>query len=113
MRSPMLPSGISCVLHSGESKVRTVQIIAAAGLALICAVAPADAEKRVALVIGNDRYANLPANEQLQKAANDARSVGGALARIGFDVISGENLGRGALLGKLNDLVQRLAPGDT
>jgi hypothetical protein len=63
-------------------------------VALICAVAPANADKRVALVIGNDRYANLAANEQLQKAVNDARAVGGALKQIGFDVISGENLGR-------------------
>jgi uncharacterized caspase-like protein len=66
----------------------------------------------VALVIGNDRYANLPANEQLQKAGNDARAVGGALRQIGFEVIPGENLGRRALVGKLNELVQRLAPGD-
>ena len=39
----------------------------------------AAAEKRVALVVGNDRYANL---DPLQKAANDAQSVGDALARL-------------------------------
>jgi hypothetical protein len=38
--------------------VRFRQFIAAAWLALTCAAAPAHAEKRVALVIGNDRYAN-------------------------------------------------------
>ena len=42
-------------------------------------VAPGHAEKRVALVIGNDRYANLPADQQLKKAVNDARAVGNAL----------------------------------
>ena len=35
--------------------------------------------KRVALVVGNDRYPNLPAHEQLQKAVNDAQAVSGAL----------------------------------
>jgi uncharacterized caspase-like protein len=67
----------------------------------------------VALVIGNNRYANLPAGEQLQKATNDARSVSGALQQVGFEVILGENLDRRALVGKLNAFVQRLAPGDT
>src|SRR5215470_15147819 len=79
----------------------------------MCAVAPAHADKRVALVIGNERYANLSANEQLQKAVNDARAIGGALRQIGFDVISGENLGRQALIDKLDETVRRLSQGDT
>jgi uncharacterized caspase-like protein len=73
----------------------------------------AHADKRVALVIGNDRYANLPAHEQLQKAVSDARAVGGALRQIGFDVIAGENLGRQALIDKLGEASQRLSVGDT
>ena len=93
--------------------MRFLQFIAVAGLALTCAVAPAHAEKRVALVIGNDRYANLPTHEQLQKAVSDARTVGGSLRQIGFEVISGENLDRRALVGRLNDLIQRVGPGDT
>jgi Caspase domain len=71
-------------------KVRFPQFVAATWLAFVCALAPAYAEKRVALVVGNNRYANLSAGDQLQKAVNDARSVGGALRRIGFDVITGE-----------------------
>jgi hypothetical protein len=47
--------------------MRFLHFIAAAWLALTCALAPAQAEKRVALVIGNDRYANLP-GQQLRKA---------------------------------------------
>jgi hypothetical protein len=76
-------------------------------------VTSAHAEKRVALVIGNDRYPNLSLTEQLQKAANDARSVGAALKQIGFEVVSGENLGRQALLAHLDAAAQRVAPGDT
>jgi formylglycine-generating enzyme required for sulfatase activity len=93
--------------------MRFPQIIAAAWLALLCAFGQAHAGKRVALVIGNDRYANLPHHEQLQKAVNDAQAVGGVLRQIGFDVISGENLGRQALLARLDEAAQRLTPGDT
>ncbi len=87
-------------------------IIMAAGLMLMCALAPAHAEKRVALVIGNNRYVNLPPTQQLQTAVNDARSVSTALKQIGFDVISGENLGRQAFLAQLDAAAQRLAPDD-
>jgi hypothetical protein len=88
-------------------------IIIAAGLVLTCAFTAANAERRVALVIGNEHYANLSANEQLQKAVNDARAVGTTLKQIGFEVVSGENLGRQALLARLDDAAQRLGPGDT
>src|SRR5215468_7563277 len=93
--------------------VRFLHLIAVTWLALACALAPAYAEKRVALVIGNDRYANLAANEQLQKAVNDARAVGGALRQLGFEVMSGENVGRLELVDKLDAFARRLAPGDT
>jgi hypothetical protein len=84
-----------------------LHIIAVAGLALACALAPARAEKRVALVIGNDRYANLPASEQLQKAVGDARAVGNALRQIGFTAVEGENLGRQALIDRLDDVARQ------
>jgi len=93
--------------------VRIVTLIAWAALATVIGAGAGHAEKRVALVVGNDRYANLPADQQLQKAVNDSRAVGDALTRIGFDVISGENLGRQALVDKFDELTQRLAPGDT
>jgi hypothetical protein len=93
--------------------MRFSQIVAIAWLALLCAVETAHTEKRVALVIGNDRYANLSDQEQLRKAVNDARAVGSALKQIGFDVISGENLGRQAMIDKLGDTAQRLSAGDT
>jgi formylglycine-generating enzyme required for sulfatase activity len=96
-----------------EAKVRIAQLISVASLALMWALTPAHAEKRVALVIGNDRYANLAANEQLQKAVNDARAVSGALRQIGFEVIPGENLGRQAMLARLDETAQRLSTGDT
>jgi hypothetical protein len=95
-----------------ETEVRFSQIIAMAWLVLLCAVATGQAEKRVALVIGNDHYANLSDHEQLRKAVNDARAVGSALKQIGFDVISGENLGRQAMIDRLGETAQRLSAGD-
>ncbi len=92
--------------------MRFLHVIIAVGLALTCALAPARAAKRVALVIGNDRYVNLP-NQQLQKAVGDARAVGAALLQIGFDVISGENVDRNGLADKLDEMTRRLAPDDT
>ena len=88
------------------------------GLALATAMAilsatSAVAEKRVGLVIGNDRYANLPPDQQLQKAVNDARAVGTVLEKLGFKVIRGENLDRRAMVDCLDDLTRQLEPGDT
>jgi len=93
--------------------MRLVAAIACAAMLVGLGAVPGHAEKRVALVVGNDRYANLPKDEQLRKAVNDARAVGDALGRIGFQVIRGENLGRLALLAKLDELTQKLEPGDT
>ena len=57
---------------------------------LICIGAPSSyAEKRVALVIGNNAYENAIA---LPNPRNDAEDVSAALKRIGFDVIVGLDL---------------------
>ena len=50
--------------------------------------------KSVALVIGNDGYANVPS---LQKAVNDARSVSVELERLGFIVRRVENVDQRAM----------------
>jgi hypothetical protein len=78
----------------------------------MCALTSAHAERRIALVIGNDQYPNLGAHQQLQKAVGDARAVGAALRQINFDVVEGENLGRQALIDRLDD-VTRQASGAT
>jgi formylglycine-generating enzyme required for sulfatase activity len=55
----------------------------AAALALT-AVAPASAEKRVALVIGNSTYRHVP---QLANPSNDARLIADTLRALGFSLI--------------------------
>ena len=90
-----------------------------AGLALLVAAAAlcwsdaARAEKRVALVIGNDRYINMALDRQLRKAVNDANTVAAAMRSLGFEVIVGTDLGRQAMIDKLAEFTARLEAGDT
>jgi hypothetical protein len=72
--------------------------------------APAHAEKRVALVIGNNDYKNVP---KLQKAVNDARVMGDTLKQLGFKVMVGENLNREQFSQALLALDNAVEPGDT
>ncbi|HZF36596.1 MAG TPA: caspase family protein [Candidatus Angelobacter sp.] len=60
---------------------------------LVLAPAGAQAEKRVALVIGNSAYRNAPA---LPNPRNDAAAIADALQKLGFSVQSGFDLDRAA-----------------
>ncbi len=68
--------------------------------------------KRIALVIGNDKYEYLPSNFQLQKAKNDARSTAKTFSSLGFDVMRGFNLRRRDMNIKLTKLANKINPGD-
>ena len=61
----------SCVLH----RLPVAPVVLLCALAVLAA-APAFAEKRVALVIGNGDYANLP---DLRNPVNDASDIAGVL----------------------------------
>jgi hypothetical protein len=84
--------------------------------ALACATmflalaAPAHADKRVALVIGNNDYKYVP---KLQKAVNDARTMGNTLKQLGFDVMVAENQNRQQFSQSLLAFDNALGPGDT
>lgn len=65
-------------------------------------------EKRVALVIGNDRYQDVP---RLEKAANDARAVGQQLQKVGFEVLSYSNLTRREMNQAIGQFVDKVAGG--
>jgi len=73
---------------------------------------PAAAEKRIALVIGNNDYPSLTAEEQLKRAVNDANAIGDALESLGFEVVRGEILSRGAMLSSLISAADKIEPGD-
>ena len=78
--------------------------------ALLAIAQPAHAEKRVALVIGNNDYKNVP---KLQKAVNDARTMGDTLKQLGFSVMVAENQTRQAFSETLLAFDKAVEPGDT
>ena len=79
-------------------------------VSMLALVAPAHAEKRVALVIGNNDYRNVP---KLQKAVNDARTMGDTLKQLGFSVMVAENQNRQAFSESLLAFDKAVGPGDT
>ena len=81
----------------------------AVGFFLVLAPA-AQAEKRVALVIGNNAYENVP---PLQKAVNDADAVSRELAKLGFEVVRAQDVGRRAMSRALVELEGKVGAGDT
>lgn len=78
-------------------------------LVLIGLGSPVHAAKRVALVIGNDDYAQVT---KLQKAVNDARAMGATLEGIGFAVLRAENVSRRDMNRQLQLFASRLEAGD-
>jgi hypothetical protein len=88
---------------------RAVQATIAALLILAGLALPASAQKRVALVIGNDTYQNVP---PLRKAVNDAATMRDTLKKLGFQVLAAENLTRRDMLDRLVAFDRMVEPGD-
>jgi hypothetical protein len=88
------------------------RLLAATGIVAACLAfaAPAHAEKRVALVVGNNDYRNVP---KLQKAVNDARTMGDTLKQLGFTVMVAENQNRQAFSQTLLAFDNAVEAGDT
>ena len=79
--------------------------------ALVFADQAAAEGRRVALVIGNDRYSALA---PLAKAGNDARGVAAALREIGFDdVLEATDTGRRDMNRSVAEFTRRVQEGDT
>ncbi|CCE08728.1 conserved exported hypothetical protein [Bradyrhizobium sp. STM 3843] len=85
-------------------------IVGGLALIVVAMTAPAQAEKRVALVIGNNDYRFVP---KLQKAVNDARTMGDTLKQLGFSVMVAENLSRQQFSQALLAFDNAVEPGDT
>lgn len=79
-------------------------------LLILCAAQSGFAADRLALVIGNNDYENVPV---LAKAVADAEAVGATLADQGFETISALNAGRRDINRAISDFTSRLEPGDT
>lgn len=74
--------------------MRLVQFLAFCFLSVVLPALDAHADKRVALVIGNGAYRNVPA---LPNPTNDAADVGAALKRAGFDPLVATDLDQAAM----------------
>ena len=91
--------------------VSTVRIILLAGAFVTALLASfsASAEKRVALVVGNNAYDSVP---KLEKAVNDAKAVSSSLQALGFQVQLATDLGRRDFIRQLSAFMDRVGPGD-
>ena len=83
--------------------------IAAVLVLLVLLPAAAQADKRVALVVGNSAYQHTP---KLANPKNDATDVSVALKRLGFQVIEGFDLDKAAFERKVRDFATALQGAD-
>jgi formylglycine-generating enzyme required for sulfatase activity len=75
----------------------------------MCALAPANAEKRVALVVGNGAYRHA---DRLANPVNDAQGMRDALKRLGFNVVYGEDLDQRGLRRVIGQFANSVADAD-
>lgn len=69
----------------------------------------ANASSNIALVIGNNDYAEVP---QLKKAVNDANAIAKKLADLGFDVVITQNVSYRGMSRSLTELENKIKIGD-
>ncbi|MGE5158179.1 MAG: caspase family protein [Gemmatimonas sp.] len=70
---------------------------------------PAQRERRVALVVGNGAYENVPV---LANPRNDAADIAAALRKLGFDVIDGHDLDRREMEKKIREFSRKIENAD-
>jgi uncharacterized caspase-like protein len=78
-------------------------------VALLAVSAPAAAEKRVALVIGNSAYQHTAA---LKNPSNDATDIAGKLRALGFEVIDGTDLSKADMESRIRAFADKLQGSD-
>jgi uncharacterized caspase-like protein len=84
-------------------------LLGAVAVFLALATTHANAERRVALVIGNSSYKHAGV---LENAAGDAGAIAELLRKINFDVTEGTDLGREALVSHLQTFAQKAEGAD-
>jgi hypothetical protein len=89
--------------------MRYLTIILSAACLIVSASTDAFADKRVAFVVGNSAYKNVPA---LPNPAVDAKSMAKLLRNVGFDVVEGSNLSRDKMTEKLLDFGKKAEGAD-
>jgi Caspase domain len=92
-----------------EATMRRSLAFLAAVLAVVALPPAAQADKRVALVIGNGAYQN---TTHLASPAKDAGDLSAALARLGFEVVDGLDLDKRAMERSMRQFTQKLTRAD-
>ena len=64
-------------------------VVALVAIGIVASSSAARADRRVAFVVGNGAYRNVPT---LPNPAVDAAAMAGMLRKLGFDVVEGVNL---------------------
>ena len=88
---------------------RIMRLFLLAALLLSFLVGPADAQQRIALVIGNSAYVGSP---RVANAVDNADAVTSALRGLGFDVTEMVDAGRDEMLAAAWSFHERLAQAD-
>lgn len=83
--------------------------VIALALFVVLLAAPAAAERRLALVIGNDAYSEVA---PLHKAVNDAQAMADTFAALGFEVILARDASRREMNFRVQEFVNRIGAGD-
>jgi uncharacterized caspase-like protein len=105
LRLPIEAKGEAC----GQGPVMQGLAFAVWLIALVVGIDSAHAEKRVALVIGNGAYKNVP---KLENPAADADAMAMLLKSVGFDVVEGIDLRRDTMTVRLVDFSKRAKDAD-
>ena len=84
-------------------------VIALSMVAMLVTVNSAKADQRVAFVVGNGTYKNVP---RLPNAPISATAMAGLLKSIGFEVVEGIDLTRDAMTGKLLEFGKKAEGAD-
>jgi len=84
-------------------------VVALVVIGIVTSSSVARADKRVAFVVGNGAYRNVPT---LPNPAVDAAAMAGMLRKLGFDVVEGVNLARDEMTKKLLDFGQKAQEAD-
>jgi caspase domain-containing protein len=112
-----IPGGEALRAMAGAVRRAAVRLAGVATLTMLALVvlpspvgpdrplAAATTQKRVALVIGNSAYRY---TRRLDNPRNDATDIGGALKRLGFQVIEGFDLDKAGLDGKIREFTAHL-----
>jgi len=89
--------------------MRSLSVVVVALICMMLTAGAANADRRVAFVVGNGAYKNVT---QLPNPPIDAKAMAATLRNVGFEVVEGANLTRDAMTEKLLDFGKKAQGAD-